>query len=56
MKKSDVGRASAGCLVGRTRAGHTAFMRYCKADPRYLANNGYRFMAAVMPVAEVPAA
>jgi hypothetical protein len=56
MKKSDIGRASAGCLVGRTKSGHADFMRLCKGDPRYLANNSYRFMTAVLPAAEVPAA
>jgi hypothetical protein len=54
MKKSDIGRASAGCLVGRTRAGHAEFMKLCKEDPRYLANHSYRFMTAVLPAAEVP--
>ncbi|MBG9386655.1 peptidoglycan-binding domain-containing protein [Caenimonas aquaedulcis] len=54
MKQSDIGNASAGCLVGRLRAGHREFMALCKADPRFVANNGYRFMAAVLPVADVP--
>jgi hypothetical protein len=54
MKKSDIGRASAGCLVGRTRAGHAAFMKLCKQDPRYQANHSYRFMTAVLPAASVP--
>ena len=53
MSRADIGRASAGCLVGRTRAGHAAFMTLCKADPRYLANNGYRFVTSVLPAAEV---
>ncbi|MEO8467736.1 MAG: peptidoglycan-binding protein, partial [Gammaproteobacteria bacterium] len=39
LPKSDIGRASAGCLVGRTKSGHRAFMKLCKADPRYVANN-----------------
>lgn len=56
MRKSDIGTASAGCLVGRTRAGHAAFMRLCKSDPRYVANNSYRFMTAVLPASDVPAA
>lgn len=56
LPKSDIGRASAGCLVGRTKSGHRAFMSLCKADPRYLANNSYRFMAAVLPAAAVPVA
>lgn len=53
LPKSDIGRASAGCLVGRTKTGHREFMALCKADPRYVANNGYRFMTAVMPAADV---
>ncbi len=53
LPKSDIGRTSAGCLVGRTKTGHRAFMALCKADPRYVANNGYRFMTTVMPAADV---
>lgn len=53
MKKADIGRASAGCLVGRTKAGHGEFMALCKADPRYKANNGYRFMTGVLPAQAV---
>lgn len=49
LPKSDIGRASAGCLVGRTKTGHRAFMSLCKSDPRYQANNSYRFMSAVLP-------
>ena len=49
MTKSDIGRASAGCLVGRTKAGHRAFMSLCKADSRYQANNSYRFATTVLP-------
>jgi peptidoglycan hydrolase-like protein with peptidoglycan-binding domain len=56
LPRSDVGRASAGCLVGRTKAGHRAFMALCKADPRYAASNGYRFVTTVLNAAEVPAA
>jgi hypothetical protein len=53
LPRTDVGRASAGCLVGRTRAGHRAFMALCRADPRYAANNSYRFLTSVLPVADV---
>ena len=53
LSRTDIGRASAGCLVGRTRAGHAAFMTLCKTDPRFLANNGYRFVTSVLPAAEV---
>lgn len=50
-QKHDIGSASAGCLVGRTRSGHRAFMQLCRADPRFVASNGYRFMTAVLPAA-----
>ena len=53
LPKSDIGRASAGCLVGRTKTGHREFMKLCKADPRYVANNSYRFMTTVVPAASV---
>lgn len=55
LPKSDIGKASAGCLVGRTKAGHRAFMKLCKSDPRYAANNGYRFVTAVLPAAAIAA-
>jgi hypothetical protein len=51
--KNDLGRTSAGCLVGRTKAGHVQFMTRVKLDPRYRANSAYRFMTAVMPGDEV---
>lgn len=46
--RSRVGRASAGCLVGRTRRGHRDFMQLVKADPRYRASRAYRFQASVL--------
>jgi hypothetical protein len=48
LPKGDIGRASAGCLVGRTRNGHREFMNLVKSDARYRANNGYRFMTGVL--------
>jgi peptidoglycan hydrolase-like protein with peptidoglycan-binding domain len=54
LPRSDVGRASAGCLVGRTKAGHRAFMQLCKADPRFTANNSYRFVTTVLAAADIP--
>lgn len=54
LPKGDIGRASAGCLVGRTKAGHRSFMSLCKDDPRYLANHSYRFMTAVVPASTIP--
>jgi hypothetical protein len=56
LPKADIGRASAGCLVGRTKAGHRAFMTLCKGDPRYTTNHSYRFLTAVLPAADVPTA
>jgi hypothetical protein len=56
LPKSDIGRASAGCLVGRTKAGHRAFMALCRADPRYTASNSYRFLTSVLPAASVATA
>jgi peptidoglycan hydrolase-like protein with peptidoglycan-binding domain len=47
--KDDVGTASAGCLVGEKRDGHRAFMAVIKSDARFRANNGYKFMTAVIP-------
>lgn len=50
--QNDIGTASAGCLVGRLNDGHVAFMALIKTDPRYINNNGYNFMTAVVPGAE----
>lgn len=47
--RSDLGNSSAGCLVGRTKSGHRAFMSLIKGDPRYIMSHGYRFMTAVLP-------
>ncbi len=56
QQTDDIGRASAGCLVGVKRDGHRAFMAVIKSDPRYLANNGYKFVTAVVPGREALAA
>jgi hypothetical protein len=53
IPRGDIGRASAGCLVGRTKAGHREFMSLCKADPRFTTNNSYRFMTAVLPASAI---
>jgi hypothetical protein len=43
MSPDDIGTASAGCLVGRSRQGHQQFMRYC-------INSGLsRFSTIVLP-------
>jgi hypothetical protein len=53
VPKTDIRKASAGCLVGRTNAGHRDFMRMCKADPRFASSNGYRFVTAVLTAAQI---
>lgn len=53
MAKTDIGNASAGCLVGRGKSGHRQFTALVKADPRYAATPGFRFMTAVMPASAV---
>jgi hypothetical protein len=45
----NVGRASAGCLVGRTRQGHREFMNIIKSDARYRADNQHVFTTTVIP-------
>jgi hypothetical protein len=47
--KGDLGRTSAGCLVGRTTEGHRQFMTLVKNDPRYITNHSYKFVTAIMP-------
>ena len=48
-----VGGVGAGCLVGRERAGHAAFMALLRTDARWQANNAYRFMTSLLTAAEV---
>ena len=43
-----IGRASAGCLVGRSHSGHVAFMALVKSDRRFTESSGYRFMTTVI--------
>ena len=44
----DIGKLSAGCLVGQDDAQHKKFMKVLHGDPRFIANNGYRFMTTVI--------
>lgn len=46
--KNDIKMASAGCLVGRTTAGHQQFMEFVKQDKRYKANKNYIFYTTVI--------
>ena len=49
LPASDLGNSSAGCLVGRMKAGHREFMALIKKDARYKATKSYRFMSTIMP-------
>ncbi|PWT94419.1 MAG: hypothetical protein C5B54_00085 [Acidobacteria bacterium] len=54
LSKHDLGRSSAGCLVGRSMAGHKTFIRLVKTDARFIAaGGGYRFMATLMPASDI---
>ncbi|MFB2837047.1 hypothetical protein [Floridanema evergladense] len=46
--KSDIGKWSAGCQVGRTKQGHREFMSIMKSDPRYQANRNFVFTATII--------
>jgi hypothetical protein len=50
LAENNIQNASAGCLVGRLKAEHAAFMTAIKHDPRHRHGTGYRFMTTVMPV------
>src|SRR5262249_9955618 len=56
LPKDDLGRSSAGCLVGRTIAGHRAFIQLVKSDVRYRADHRFVFTATVLPASAVLAA
>lgn len=49
MPKNDIGFASAGCLVGRTRQGHREFMEIIKRDKRYSKTRQYTFQTTIIP-------
>ena len=54
LPRDDLGRSSAGCLVGRARDGHREFMRLVKSDRRYLADRkSFRFPTVILPASEV---
>jgi hypothetical protein len=48
LPESNIGQASAGCLVGRTRKGHREFMAIVKSDRRYRENPNYIFVTTVI--------
>ncbi len=45
----NIAYASAGCLVGRTKAGHKEFMSLIKKDVRYVKNKNYEFYTTIIP-------
>lgn len=49
----DLGRSSAGCLVGRTMSGHAEFMRILRSDSRYKISPTYKFMTAILDAPDV---
>lgn len=51
--RNDLGKSSAGCLVGRLMDGHAQFMSVVIDDARYKANPAYQFMSTIMPVADL---
>lgn len=54
--KDDAGQSSAGCQVGRSKAGHNEFIAFLKRDSRYQSNNGFLFTSTVLTADEVVAA
>lgn len=51
--RDDLGRSSAGCLVGRLKSGHRAFMKRIKEDARYGVNRSYRFMTSILAASDL---
>ena len=45
---TDIGKASAGCLVGRSRQGHREFMNIVKSDLRYQRDKSFVFTTTVL--------
>lgn len=54
LPKSDLGRSSAGCLVGRSMEGHRKFMSITKADPRVQANRRFVMTATLLLASDIP--
>jgi hypothetical protein len=49
LPRNNIGLAGAGCLVGRTRAGHRKFMALIKQDKRFKLNSSYTFLTTIIP-------
>lgn len=46
--KNNVGRATNGALLGRTRVGHHEFISLIKQDTRYKVNSGHTFVTTII--------
>lgn len=49
LPRNNIGLAGAGCLVGRTRAGHREFMALIKQDQRFKSSSSYTFLTTIIP-------
>jgi hypothetical protein len=49
IPRNNIKLASAGCLIGRTRAGHREFMKIIKQDKRFLLSSSYTFLTTIIP-------
>ena len=49
LPRNNIGLAGAGCLVGRTRAGHREFMKIIKQDKRFMLSSSYTFLTTIIP-------
>ena len=47
-KGDKIGKYSAGCLVGRHMNEHIDFLEILKTDARYVTNNNYKFVTAIL--------
>lgn len=45
---NEVGKWSAGCLVGKSYSGHMDFMETIRKDARYVSNKAYQFITTVL--------
>lgn len=52
-KHDDIGRSSAGCLVGRMVDGHAEFMEWLSKDPRYVKDHRFLFTATILAQEDV---
>ena len=46
--EDNIGPASAGCLVGRSKVEHREFIQIVKTDPRFKASQGYKYITTII--------